>query len=338
MINTSKIIAAVLVLVALALAGYAWLLSRKPPAPAAVNPSASGAVVGRQSTTQFPIVIAAKPVIAGQKITADALRVEQMSVQPQGAFADIASATGRIPVFDLAEGTPLLETQLVSGLAMRVAEGERAVSVKADEIMGVGNKVRPGDFVDVFFLLKTDDKEIGRSQARLLLSRKRVLAYGNTSVDGVPPVQDGADGKTQQQQQRAEQARTVVLAVPVDEVNSLAVSDATGRLVLALRNPTDLSEPDPKLFAELPTLLQPLPPKKGEAPRTPLEGIDKAQAGLALVDLSAGGTGTRLRTPVMASVAAAPVQRTRSAPRAAPAATSNQVEVIRGDKRETVSY
>lgn len=335
MINTSKIIAAVLVVLAIALAGYAWLLSRKPPPPAPGGPAVAGATNGRQ-TTLFPIVIAAKPMIAGQKITADALRVEQMSVRPQGAFTDVASATGRIPVFDLGEGTPLLETQLVSGLALRVAEGERAVSVKADEIMGVGNKVRPGDFVDVFFLLKTDGKEIDRSQARLLLSRKRVLAYGNASIDGVPPVADGTDGKTQQQQQRAEQARTVVLAVPVDEVNSLAVSDATGRLVLALRNPTDMSEPDPRLFAELPTTLQPLPPKKGEPPRAPLQGVDKAQAGLALVDLSAGGGNTKVRLPAMAS--ATPGPRTRTAPRAAPAATANQVEVIRGDKRETVSY
>jgi pilus assembly protein CpaB len=124
----------------------------------------------------------------------------------------VAVAAGRVPVLDLAEGTPLMENQLVSGLALRVAEGERAVAIKADEVMGVGNKIQPGDFVDVFIMLKSDGKDVDRSQARLLLARKRVLAFGNASVDGLPS--KSPDKAAAQQAQRNEQARTAVLAVP----------------------------------------------------------------------------------------------------------------------------
>jgi pilus assembly protein CpaB len=42
MINLTKIVAAILVLLAIALGGYAWMLSRKAPVPA---PAATGAAV-----------------------------------------------------------------------------------------------------------------------------------------------------------------------------------------------------------------------------------------------------------------------------------------------------
>jgi pilus assembly protein CpaB len=328
MINLTRIVAVLLVLAALALGGYAWVLSRKPaplPAPAAAAPKAS--------TLSFPVVVTARAVPAGQALAADALRVEHLPINPPDAFQDVASATGRVPVSDLGANTPLLAGQLVSGLALHVAEGERAIAVKADEVMGVGNRVRPGDFVDVFFVLKSDGKDIDRTQARLLMPRRRVLAFGSASVDGSPAAADGKPVNAQAQ--RAEAARTVVLAVPVEDINRLALGEASGRLLLALRNPADLSQPDPALFAELPTALQPRPPKAGSAAgREPLAGIDRAQAGLATIDLvNGGGSGT---TRVAAVRSAASAVRHAAAAPAAPRGA--QVEIIRGDRRETVSY
>lgn len=329
MINLTKILAAILVLLALALGGYAWVLSRKaPPPPVAAD---TGATPARSAQVQtFPVVVAAKPLPAGQAIPVDALRIEQLPINPTGAFKETAPLAGRVPVIDLGEGSPLLEGQLVSGLSLRVTEGERAVAVKADEIMGVGNKVQPGDFVDVFLMLKSDGKDIDRSQARLLLSRKRVLAFGNASVDGLPSKTDKSGN--QQAQQRAEAARTAVLAVPVDDVNRLTLGENSGRLLLALRNPTDMSEPDPKLFAELPTALQPAPTKPGEPRRSPLEGLDRAQAGVTTADFVTGGKPSVVRPPI------AVVQRAPSAGNGGGNRGGLQVEVIRGDRSETIRY
>lgn len=328
MINLTKIVAAILVLLALALGGYAWLLSRQPPPPVAVAPSAAPSKAAQAQT--FPVVVAAKPLPAGQAIPVDALRIERLTINPVGAFQETGPLAGRVPVIDLSEGTPLFEGQLVSGLALRVTEGERAVAIKADEIMGVGNKVQPGDFVDVFLMLKSDGKDIDRSQARLLLSRKRVLAYGSASVDGLPSKMD-KNGGAQQQAQRAEAARTAVLAVPVDDINRLTLAENSGRLLLALRNPTDMSEPDPKLFAELPTALQPPPPKAGEPRRPPLEGLDRAQAGVTTADFVTGGKPGALRAPAIAAV------RTPTA-RTSESRGGLKVEVIRGDRSETINY
>lgn len=326
MINLTKIIAAVLVLLALALGGYAWMLSRQAPVTPPPVAAASGGAPAKAAQAQtFPVVVAAKPLSAGLAIPADALRVEQLTINPAGAFQEVAPLAGRVPVIDLGEGTPLLEGQLVSGLALRVAEGERAVAVKADEVMGVGNKVQPGDFVDVFLMLKSDNKEIDRSQARLLLSRKRVLAFGSASVDGLP---SKTDKNAAAQAQRAEIARTAVLAVPVEEINRLTLGENSGRLLLALRNPTDMSVPDPKLFAELPVVLQPLPAKPGEPRRPPLEGLDRAQAGVTIIDFVNGGKpGAQ-----PAAIARAPAARTGGD------RGGLQVEVIRGDRSETIRY
>lgn len=333
MINLTKILAAVLVLLAIALGGYAWMLSRQAPPPVAAATGPAVASAKAQQALVYPVVVAAKPLPAGLAIPADALRVERLTINPAGAFQDVTVAAGRVPVLDLAEGTPVMENQLVSGLALRIGEGERAIAVKADEVMGVGNKLQPGDYVDVFITLKSDGKDVDRSQARLLLSRKRVLAYGNASVDGM---QSKSADKASQQAQRAEPARTAVLAVPVDEVNRLTIGDASGKLLLALRNPTDLSEPDPELFAQLPTALQPPPAKAGEPRRAPLEGLDRAQAGLTAADLVTGGKGPAVQPVATAARAAG------GAPRAAAtggaARTGLQVEVIRGERSETVNY
>lgn len=328
MIHLTKIIAAILVLLALSLGGYAWMLSRTPaPSPVATAP------VGAQAPQQklYPVVVTTKAVPAGQVLAADALRVAQLPVNPADAFADTASAAGRVTITDMSEGTPLLKSQLVSGLALRLAEGERAVAIKADEVMSVGGKVEPGDFVDVFVSLKTDSREIDRSQARLLLSRKRVLAFGAASVDGQPSKADTKSTGTQAQN-RADQARTVVLAVPVEEVNTLAIGESGGRLLLALRNPGDLSVPDPKLFAAPPLALQ--PQASASRPRgTPLSPMDQAQGGLAVADLVTGGSAPR---PVIAGGAQRVSTSAARAPRAA--AAGLEVEVIRGDRRETVRY
>lgn len=331
MINLSKILAAILVLLAIALGVYAWMLSRQAPAPATAATGTAATPTKAQQVLVYPVVVAAKPLPAGLAIPADALRVERLTINPTGAFQDVTVAAGRVPVLDLAEGTPVMENQLVSGLALRIGEGERAVAIKADEVMGVGNKIQPGDFVDVFIMLKSDGKDVDRSQARLLLARKRVLAFGSASVDGLPS--KSPDKAAAQQAQRGEQARTAVLAVPLDDVNRLTIGDASGRLMLALRNPTDLSEPDPKLFAELPTALQLPPPKAGESRRAPLEGLDRAQAGLTAADLVTGGKGPSVRPQ------AAEVRTAAGTPRAAgPARGGLQVEVIRGERSETVNY
>lgn len=330
MAHLTKIIAGILVLLAVSLAGYAWMLGRAAPAP---QPAGAAAAAKEQASKLFPVVVTTQAVAAGQSLPPNALRVAQLPIKPAGAFTETAALAGRVPVSDLGEGSPLLESQLVTGLALRLADGERAVGIKADEIMGVGNRVQPGDFVDVFVMLKADNREIERSQSRLLLARKRVLAFGLASVDGGPS--KAAEAKNSSAGARVEPARTAVLAIPVAEVNRLALGEASGRLLLALRHPGDMSEPDPKLFAQLPASRQSAPGAKGAA----AGAMDIAQSGLTVGELAGmGGRANASSVPAVQRTAAAGPRPARSSASAMPAAGGLDVEVIRGDRRETLRY
>jgi pilus assembly protein CpaB len=226
--NLTKIIAGLLIGIAVLLGIYAWVLGRKPAQPAPTT------IVQAVPAHSFPLVVAVRALPAGQPIPLDALKIQQAGALPQGAFGDPAAVAGRIPVNAIAAQAPVVETALMSGLADQIAPGERAVAVKVDETNAVGSRLRPGNFVDVFVSLKREGgfgmsgSEIARSQARLLLSRVRVLAFGDATAD-----RDGTTGPT------GSAARTAVLAVPTAQVDALTLAEASGRLVLALRSPRD---------------------------------------------------------------------------------------------------
>lgn len=337
MFRLTQILAAVLLLLAVALGGYAWWLGGRTPA----TPSGTDAVaVPAAASPTFPVVVTTRRVAAGDTLVADALQVVSLPIGPPGALREASAAVGRVPVADLAPGALVMESGLAAGLALRLAEGERAVAIRADEVLGVAHRVQPGDFVDVFLMLKTDGREVARSQARLLLSRQRVLAYGGASVDGAPATEHGAGGQPAPAR-TPEAARTAVLAVPVQDVARLALAEANGRLLLALRHPGDTALPDATLFAALPTALRPV---AGGAAVSVVRPIDQAQAGLAMDDLAGGGTlpATPPSVPVHAmaapSAGPAPAARSRATGAGTPARAGIEIESIRGDQRETLRY
>lgn len=229
--NLTKIIAGLLIAVAVLLGIYAWMLGRGTQNTAPVQQTVAASPV--------PVVIATRVLPAGQPITADALKIRQTAPVPTGAFADPSVLVGRVPAADIPASSPVVAGALVSGLAEDVQPGERAVAVRVDETNAVGNRLRPGNFVDVFLNLKREgggtmfDGEVSQTQARLLLSKVRVLSFG----DATPDRDSGntTNGNTGQ----PTGARIAVLAVPTAQVDALTLGEASGRLTFALRNPRD---------------------------------------------------------------------------------------------------
>lgn len=128
-------------------------------------------------------------------------------------------------------------------MASLLQPGERALAVAVDEVSGGGNRILPGDFVDVFFMLDKSS-EVQAGQARLLQSQLRVLAYGANSLDGPE------EKSLLQQGAPAQPAKTAVLAVPVERVSELMLASRAGRLQLALRPLGDAGVPDIALFPQ----------------------------------------------------------------------------------------
>jgi pilus assembly protein CpaB len=305
-LNITKVVAVALIAAALMLGLYAVALSRRP-APAA--PVAKAVV----PPATFPVVVATHPLLAGTAIGSDDLRVVMLPVRPSGAFSDTALVAQRVPLSDIGANAPVLEAQLSSGFAEQVAPGERAVAIRVDDASSVGNRVRPGNFVDVFMTLKRDaaaiggNAEIARSQTRLLLSRVRVLAFGGAASAAGTPSQFGAG------------TRTAVLAVPTADVDRLALADSAGHVLLALRNPRDQGVIDPN------GSVAPLGAMHANARAA--SGGDtasmQAAAGISLSELS--GEVARRQAPASARARA---NRTDAGP---------VIEVIRGGHAQTVS-
>lgn len=312
MANLTKIAAGVLIAAALLLGIFAFMLARHtPPAPVA-----QPAVAVTQPLT--PVVVAARTLPAGQPIPADALRVQPLRTQPAGSVSDVQLIAGRVPLADIAADTPVLDTQLSSSLASSLAPGERAVAVRVDENNAVGNQLHAGNYVDVFFTLRRDgaaggtgSAEISRTQARLLISKARVLVFGNPA--------DTANGNAQRTNGFGTQSttpRTAVLAVPLTEVNDLTLAQSQGQLTLALRNPTDDDQMDPSAFGPQQGVLRVV------AHGTP-DNSTRAAAGVAL-DQLAGAQAPRQAAPVVH--------------RASTGGNGGGLEVIRGGRAETVAW
>lgn len=319
----TKILAGVLIAVAVLLGLFAIFLGHRsgqdqPP------PDQT------QAKAIYPIVVASTALVPGQPITADQLKIAQVAVVPPGAFTDPASAVGRVPANPIPAQSPIVEGGLTSGLADQLQPGERAVAVKVDDISAVGNRIRPGNYVDVFLQLQRQNNggpaplpgagglalgDIPVTQARLLLSRVRVLQFG----DATPDRDAGSNGNTNNNV-NPQTIHTAILAVPTEDVDTLTVGAANGSLSLALRSPRDDDA------ASAPVAVAASSPEFADPSA-------RAAAGVALAVLSdnvAGKTAGRI-----APVRAAPSHASYHAPRYTP---GGSLEVIRGGRTDTVTY
>lgn len=230
----------------------------------------------------------------------------------------------------------------VQSYAQRLNPGERALAVPVDELVAAGNRILPGDHVDVFLNLRAPagmDKE-GQAQTRLLLSRLRVLSYG--AADAVPHAQaadtteppaatdsraadiQGSASSSSGNGGAPQPARSAVLAVPVADANRLLLGAQQGKLFLALRNPADPGLPDATLFARTDAVLdarRDLDPAQRLALASP---ENDAYAGLDADALAGKATTPR-----------APPHAPRPARQRTTARVDRGVEIIRGDVSST---
>ncbi|MFL6669928.1 MAG: SAF domain-containing protein, partial [Burkholderia ambifaria] len=107
--NLTKIIAGLLIAIAVLLGIYAWMLGRSASQPAPVQQVIAASPV--------PVVVATRALPVGQPIAADALKVQPIAPVPTGAFADPAILVGRVPARDIPASAPVVSDSLVSGLA-----------------------------------------------------------------------------------------------------------------------------------------------------------------------------------------------------------------------------
>ncbi len=299
-----KFVALALVVLGGGLACMAFLVSGPAKAPAAPAPGAVAPLVS--------MVVASKALPAGHLLQAEDVRLQPVAMLPPGAVALEASVLGRTLAQPAAEGDPVIASRLLGGIAAGLQPGERAVAIKVDESSAVGHKLAPGDWVDVLVVLRKDSQEVDATQARQLLARKRVLAYGS-QMEGAAG-RDGADEAAR----TGQPPRTAVLAVQAQEVNALLLAERQGQVLLALRNPLDREDAPSRAAVPSPEVVV-------------LEQLARTAPGRALPP-------SQTASLLTAHHGLPPAARRPGGEGSPPRATGLAVEVLRGNRSETVHY
>jgi len=173
------------------------------------------------------IVVAAKPLRYGMQLSADALREipwSQDSV-PKGAFtsiSEILSGGKRVVLAPIEANEPVLALKVTGAgqratLSSLVQDGMKAVTIRVNDVEGVGGFVLPGDRVDVVLTRQT---EKDKASTEIVLQNARVLA-----------VDQSADASAE----KAAVAKAVTLEVSTDQAQRVWLAASVGSLSLLLR-------------------------------------------------------------------------------------------------------
>jgi pilus assembly protein CpaB len=173
------------------------------------------------------IVVAAKPLRYGNELTAEALREIPWSQDavPKGAFnkiSEILSGGKRVVLAPIEANEPVLALKVTgpgqrATLSSLVEEGMKAVTIRVNDVEGVGGFVLPGDRVDVVLTRQTDKD---KASTEIVLQNTRVLA-----------VDQSADVSSD----RPTVAKAVTLEVSTDQAQRIWLASSVGNLSLLLR-------------------------------------------------------------------------------------------------------
>jgi len=186
--------------------------------------------MGQQaSSDRTMVLVAVRDLDLGQAITPAMLQTIAWpaGALPVGAFNDPKKLEGRVVRSSIFKGEPVLAPKLApegtkAGLDSIIKEGQRAITVKVNEVVGVAGFLAPGSFVDLLVNMKDDrDNPI----SRVVLERIMVLAVA-------------------QEAQRPDESKpkvvnAVTLEVTSGQAEKIDLARNIGTISLMLRNQVD---------------------------------------------------------------------------------------------------
>jgi pilus assembly protein CpaB len=187
----------------------------------------------KKPVTTNTLVVASQRLPFGVELGREHLREVPWPAEsmPQGAFAtinDLLSAGKRVVLAPVEANEPVLAIKVTgpgqrATLSAIVGEGMKAVSVRVNDVEGVGGFVLPGDRVDVVL---TRQLEKGNATTEVVLQNARVLA-----------VDQSADDRAS----KAAVAKAVTLEVDTVGAQKIWLAASVGSLSLLLRKAGEVS-------------------------------------------------------------------------------------------------
>ncbi len=190
----------------------------------------------RVSSDFKTVVVAATNIPAKTTIKPEMLQIRELPREyiHKSAVPDIQDVSGKIATRDIRSGEQVLKDRfspkgdVKQGLAHIIEEGRRATTIAVDSVSGLSGLLMPGDRVDVWSTVKTDDGVFTRMVVQNIL----VLAVNEKLYDG------------ESRETVKEVPQTVTLAVTPTEARSLILAAEAGSVRLALRAPGDATKVD----------------------------------------------------------------------------------------------
>ncbi len=184
------------------------------------------------------IVVVSRQLAYGEQLTRDDVQVIRWPAEfvPFGSFSsieDLFPEDGeegvRTVIRTMEQHEPILLTKVTApgedaGVASRLAEGMRALSLSVNVNSGVSGFLRPGDRVDVYWTGRGRD---GEGVTRLIRANVQIIAI---------------DQIADEQRNSPTIARTITVTARPEDVAALTQAQSTGSLTLALVGVGDDSE------------------------------------------------------------------------------------------------
>ncbi len=188
----------------------------------------------KQPVTMQTVVVAKQPLRFGTELTASALQeIEWPAASiPAGAFnkiSDLLHGGRRVVLTAIEPNEPVLSLKITgpgqrATLSALVKPGMKAVTIRVNDVEGVGGFVLPGDRVDVVLTRQIDK---GSATTEIVLQNTRVLA-----------VDQSADERAA----KTSVAKSVTLEVNTVEAQKVWLASSVGNLSLLLRKAGDTAE------------------------------------------------------------------------------------------------
>ena len=179
-----------------------------------------------------PVVVAAAPIARGVIIQPQLLKVASYpsNAVPAGAFTTVAQLTGgkdvqRLALRDLQPDEPVLATRVTPpggklNLSDILDPGMQAVTLRSDDVKGVGGFVLPGDRVDVLLTRGVPNTTV----TQVVAENIRVLAIDQVDDDELnKPVV----------------VKAITIQVTPAQAQSITLAQTIGSLSLSLRHVQD---------------------------------------------------------------------------------------------------
>jgi pilus assembly protein CpaB len=198
------------------------------------NMQAKNFEANKKPTAMQTVVVAKQPLRFGTELNASMLEEVPWPAasMPSGAFtkiSDVLHGGRRVVLTAIEPNEPILSLKITgpgqrATLSALVKPGMKAVTVRVNDVEGVGGFVLPGDRVDVVLTRQIDK---GSATTEVVLQSARVLAVDQTADERAV---------------KATVAKSVTLEVSTVEAQKVWLASSVGNLSLLLRKAGETAE------------------------------------------------------------------------------------------------